>query len=518
MYNEICHFNSIQHVVEAGDTFWRLSQAYGVSLQNIVDANPGVNPQNLQIGSILCIPTVQTTPTLPTTPSNPVFCPEGAFSYTVQDGDTFWRLSQAYGVSLQSIVDANPGVNPQNLQIGSTLCIPTALATPALPTTPTMPVFCPKGAFSYTVQDGDTFWRLSQAYGVSLQSIVDANSGVDPQNLQIGSTLCIPTALATPTLPTMPSMPVFCPEGAFSYTVQAGDTLWWLSRTYDVSVQSIIDANPGVNANSLQIGSILCIPTVQTSPVPPTTPTMPVFCQEGAFPYTVQDGDTLWWLSQTYDVSVQSIIDANPGVNANSLQVGSTLCIPTVQTMPASPTTPTRPVFCPEGAFPYIVQDGDTLWWLSQTYDVSVQNIIDANPGVNPQNLLIGSTLCIPTVQTPPVPPTTPTPPAPPSYFAYLIKRCDTICGIARKFYVSVESILQINPEIDPKCLQTGTYIYVPINCCESNTCRYTVRAGDTLNSIANKFNICPLSLIEANPNIDFQHLVRCQIICIPNA
>ena len=47
--------------------------------------------------------------------------------------------------------------------------------------------------------------------------------------------------------------------------------------------------------------------------------------------------------------------------------------------------------------------------------------------------------------------------------------------------------------------------------------CRYAVRAGDTLNSIANQFSVCPPALIAANPNIDFKHLVRCQIICIPD-
>lgn len=127
MYNEICPPNSTQHVVMRGDTYWKLSQTYGVSVQSISDANPGVNADNLQIGSTLCIPTASTSkvspmPSTPTTPmkptkpsARPVTCPEGTFPYTIQAGDTYWNLSLTYGVSVQSISDTNAGVNADNL-------------------------------------------------------------------------------------------------------------------------------------------------------------------------------------------------------------------------------------------------------------------------------------------------------------------------------------------------------------------------------------------------------------------
>lgn len=46
---------------------------------------------------------------------------------------------------------------------------------------------------------------------------------------------------------------------------------------------------------------------------------------------------------------------------------------------------------------------------------------------------------------------------------------------------------------------------------------RYTIRSGDTLNSIANKCSVSAAEIEAANPNIDFQCLVRGQVICIPN-
>ena len=322
-----------------------------------------------------------------------------------------------------------------------------------------------------------------------------------------------------------------CPSNATQHVVEEGDTLWKLSQSSGVSVQNIMDANPGINPQNLQIGSTLCIPANSVSPTSLHT------CPKRTFSYTVRSGDTLWKLAQIYGTNVQDILDANPGTDPQNLQIGSTLCIPAARAVPAPPakTAPMAsempPVTCPKGTFRYTVRSGDTLWKLAQIYDVGVQDILDANPGTDPQNLQIGSTLCIPAAKAAPAPPAKVAPPAktapmvpaapptttaPSRRFAYCIKRCDTICGIARNFFVSVESIINENPGIDPRCLQAGTCLYVPVNCCGKNTWRYTVMAGDTLNRIANKLNVSSSALIAANPNVDFQHLIHCQVICVP--
>jgi len=66
----------------------------------------------------------------------------------------------------------------------------------------------------------------------------------------IGQVICIP--LATP--------PVTCPSGIFSYIVRRGDTFSSISRIFGVTVESLIQANPGINPNALLIGQKLCIP------------------------------------------------------------------------------------------------------------------------------------------------------------------------------------------------------------------------------------------------------------------
>lgn len=53
-YENMC--DGITHTIRRGDTLYRLSRMYGVSVEKIMDANPNVNIYNLVIGDTLCIP------------------------------------------------------------------------------------------------------------------------------------------------------------------------------------------------------------------------------------------------------------------------------------------------------------------------------------------------------------------------------------------------------------------------------------------------------------------------------
>jgi murein DD-endopeptidase MepM/ murein hydrolase activator NlpD len=44
------------HVIAPGDTFWTLSQRYGCTIEAIMGANPGVVPEQLQIGQVIQLP------------------------------------------------------------------------------------------------------------------------------------------------------------------------------------------------------------------------------------------------------------------------------------------------------------------------------------------------------------------------------------------------------------------------------------------------------------------------------
>lgn len=61
-------------------------------------------------------------PECPEMPEGP--CPEASVTHVIRSGDTFWKLAKIYGTTVEAIVAANPEIDPLNLEIGVTLCIP----------------------------------------------------------------------------------------------------------------------------------------------------------------------------------------------------------------------------------------------------------------------------------------------------------------------------------------------------------------------------------------------------------
>lgn len=105
------------HIVKEGDTLYFLSKKYNVSLEKIISANPEIaNPNELSIGMKVKIP------------SGPASAHPGEVimhQHTVVQGDTLWKLSKAWGVSLHDMIAANPQLkNPNALMVGEIVYIP----------------------------------------------------------------------------------------------------------------------------------------------------------------------------------------------------------------------------------------------------------------------------------------------------------------------------------------------------------------------------------------------------------
>lgn len=174
-------------------------------------------------------------------------CPPGTVTYQIKYGDTLYQLAARFQTTVPAIISANPFINPYYLRIGQRICIPRQQIYPP----------CPERNY-YTIRPGDHLYRIAQFYNVSLDDLIEANPGIDPQRLMVGQIICIP--LATP--------PVTCPSGTRPYQIQRGDTFHSLALRFQTTVEAIRNANPNINPNALLIGQRVCIPiTRYTAPL-----------------------------------------------------------------------------------------------------------------------------------------------------------------------------------------------------------------------------------------------------------
>ena len=97
------------HVIEDGDTLYKLARKYDVKLFDIMRLNPYVNVYNLQIGDEICIPSAQARPER---------------TYVVNAGDTIQRVMQALDADFDTLARWNPMLKDVELPEGLIISIP----------------------------------------------------------------------------------------------------------------------------------------------------------------------------------------------------------------------------------------------------------------------------------------------------------------------------------------------------------------------------------------------------------
>lgn len=120
--------------------------------------------------------------------------------------------------------------------------------------------------------------------------------------------------------------------------------------------------------------------------------------------------------------------------------------------------------------YPYTIKAGDTLWMLAQRHYTTTAAIMAANPSIKPNNLQVGQIICIPARREPrpPVsPPTGGTPGGRPDRCpvglrTYTIQKGDTLWHLSQRYCTTVESIMTLNPGLNPNNLRVGQTIWIP--------------------------------------------------------
>ena len=174
----------------------------------------------------------------------------------------------------------------------------------------------------------------------------------------------------------------------------------------------------------------------------------------------------------------------------------------------------------------YVVKRGDSFYLIAHKLGVPLRDLLAANRNIHPARLMVGDVLCIPreeddspdcgglggstggngsggTVAPDASLPGENTRPVPacPIDQQYSVENGQTVEDIQLRNLLSRHTLQQANPGVNLDQLQTGQVLCVPtenVSCDVPNS--YTLTQGETLDTLAVKFNLPVGSLLRANP------------------
>ena len=188
--------HNVNHIVEQGETLYGLAKRYGVTVDDLIAANPEAE-KGLKIGQKVVIPT----PSVTTVDANQqvrnafgnntstisqVAVPSGSepVYHTLQNGESIYSIAKQYNVTIEGIITANPGLKPDEYTTGARVKV---VPNSALPF-----VYERMGRrnYKYEVKRGETFASIAADNGITEQELKNANP--DMKKAKKGKTIILP--------------------------------------------------------------------------------------------------------------------------------------------------------------------------------------------------------------------------------------------------------------------------------------------------------------------------------------
>jgi LysM repeat protein len=180
----------------------------------------------------------------------------------------------------------------------------------------------------------------------------------------------------------------------FFHTVQTGQSLYSISTMYHVTIDQIVNMNPG-SEKMIFSGERLRIPQESN--------------QDSTTFHTIKMGETLYRISQMYKISIQAICDYNPGLTAENFKAGEVIRIPRKENVVSQIATTPKKVESTPPRYQeiHLVKKRETVYSICKKFHITEQELADTNPCIQNGGIKKGDTLYIPY----PTPPTRTTPP-----------------------------------------------------------------------------------------------------------
>ena len=247
---------SLTHVVQPGETLYRISQRYGVTMDVIAQANNITDYTRIYSGQVLTIPGLSV-PDSSTEVVNPLVAGT-PHVHVVQPGETLTLIAQQYNMTVDQLMQSNNITNPNHITRGQSLNVwlpegDTTQIGDAFQGTP------PDQNINYVVQPGESLSDIARRYGMDWQTLAQMNGIIDANRVYAGQTLVVPALNSAGGIVDMGIVTNVNPVGAPVPTITVGKQI-----VVDLSDSRIYAYQDGVLVHSVVVSTGLpATPTVQ---------------------------------------------------------------------------------------------------------------------------------------------------------------------------------------------------------------------------------------------------------------
>jgi len=323
---------------------------------------------------------------------------------------------------------------------------------------------------TYVVKPDETLRSIAKKVGCRYKEIKNLNPDVNKRHPRVNTTLVIPNKnYGKP----VKEKKVAAAKGITIHIVKKGNTLFGIAKQYNVTIQSLIEANPHAT-KGLQLGQKIRIPSKEEYTIQPENRKV-VF-------YKVQKGDTKWRIATIHNISVEELDKLNPK-HVGELKENENILVPAKEEIARE----IKDTYKQErdSLFVYhIVKQGEGLFRIAVLYGTTQEEIKKLNPEAT-KLLRPGMLLKIPAKKKD-------------SFLMYQIIKDDTFYSLSKKYKTSEEELIKLNPELE-EGLKLGMFIKIAVLPKTDNNSK----EGDSINLLTDNYILDSIA-IKHNVHLSF--------------
>lgn len=319
-------------------------------------------------------------------------------TYTVQSGDSVWKISNDHGITMAQLIEWN-NIKNNFVYPGQQLIVSNGGSSNTGANTGNTSGSNSSNSSSsntasgtkYTVKAGDSVWSVSNKYGITMAQLIQWNN-IQNNFIYPGQQLTVSNSGSTNSASSntgssantnnSSSANTGSSSSQGTYTVKAGESVWSVANKNGITMNQLIEWNniknnfiypgqqlivKGGNSTNTNTGST----TSAAKPNTPNTSATTSTSSSGNTMYTVKAGESVWSVANKHHITMDQLIEWN--------NIKNNFIYPGQQVIVKKGSSQTTNQQSPAGSKTYTVKSGESVWGVADSHGITMAQLIEWN-------------------------------------------------------------------------------------------------------------------------------------------